>query len=190
MRQGRLRVTTVVIGAVLILLGAVLFFASSVGGRDSTGPTWALLAIAGSMAALGALLVCLAAFPTSRTRDPIRRVQKLATNLPPAEALAQVADLVAQQGGIATRSDKTHLDASFGSQLALRLTGISTQFGTDRLPYHLEVDSFQAAGQTQLELSFRSNEGRYLTRGRSLEHAYDRRFTYFVAVLESKVDGS
>jgi hypothetical protein len=178
----RLRVGTIALGIVLVAAGVGIFLIQP----SRFLGLWLL--VAASMLLAGVFLALVAIFSTTKTPRPLVQAVTLESPLSASEVLDRLALYVAEaEGSLSDRSDGK-LEAAFGSQLAMRMMGVVTQYGVDRLPYRLHAEVSDTPGGTRVDLAFSSDEGRYLgNRAKVVERAYSARFNYVTAVLRSRL---
>ena len=183
----RLKLGTLALGASLIVAGLSLpFWARAL--LDAAGlPAWLGTVVLVTLIVAGTLLLLLAVFETTRTPHPLVHTDTLHSQLPGTMVQEAIEHYVTEAGGQQEGRTDGHIDARFGSQLALRLMGVMTQYGVDRLPYRLQADITQSPAGTQVGLTLTSDEGWYLTRLKMADRAYEARFAYVTAVLQTRL---
>jgi hypothetical protein len=182
MRSDRLRAGTIALGIVLVAASVGILLV-----QPSRFPRLWLL-VAASMLLAGLCLILVAIFSTTKTPRPLVQEVRLDTSLPASEVLDRLALYVAEaEGSLNDRSDG-RLEASLGSQLAMRMMGVLTQYGVERIPYRLHAEVSDTPGGTRVDLAFSSDEGRYLgMRAKVVERAYSERFSHVTALLRSRL---
>lgn len=139
---------------------------------------------------VGGLTIFFGQIERSSTPNPIRQVEMLASPLSVYETRTMLQAWIEGSGGeLDSDTTQARVRAYFGSRLVVRLIGVFTRYGVDRLPYRLEAQINEAADGAQVLLSLTSDEGWYLFRGQAIERAYKARFDYVAAVLQSALSG-
>jgi hypothetical protein len=185
----RLRAVVIALGVTLVIVGVATPAFRSNRPASYTGYEWLTVLQTVSWFTVGVLLLAFGIFAHTPTRDPLTRTDVLSTPLTPDEAVRRIADYVSEASGTEIRSAGSAVTAQLGSQLALRLMGVVTQYGVDRIPYRLDAVASPVPGGSEVTVTCRSDQGWYLiARSKVMDRAYRARFDYVVATLSAALN--
>lgn len=184
--EKRLRLGVVACGAVVLLAGVACLTVLAEALPMVYSP-WFYPFVGVSLVAMGVIGFAVVAFAETKTRAPLTRLFTLRTRQSPVEALRVMDAYIAEVAGTPTARADNVVSARFGSQLALRVMGVMTQYGVDRIPFSMRFEALRSGGETEVRLTFSSDEGWYLYRAKMSDRAFGARFAYVTAVLAARL---